>query len=297
MTTIGWIILLVLLVPALGILAWVVLGDAFVRVPPGRMGLVLVRGRPTARTLLPGVHFIPTIRRVAVEQYPAVEMSYRAGGGPDPSDQQDLDGYGTAVEVFLGDRTRVELGYTLRCRLRPDGLRVVHERFGAGGVMALLRDRSAAVVATALGRPEVGVDDLFGDARQTCQTTVASDLAAALEGDGIELVGFSIRAVDLGRAGDLIQAALRARHELALEHAGATVRRAEAENDADLLAVAPPGSDASWRYREADLWRELVLRRETLNVTLAPGTRVAHPPPEVTPPDLVLPGEPADPHR
>lgn len=292
MTTIGWIILLVLLVPALGILAWVVLGDAFVRVPPGRIGLVLVRGRPTARTLLPGVHFIPAIRRVAVEQYPAVEMSYRSGGGPDPSDQLDLDGYGTAVEVFLGDRTRVVLGYTLRCRLRPEGLRVVHERFGPRGVMALLRDRSAAVVTTALGRVEVGVDDLFGEARQTCQTTVESDLATALEDDGIELISFSIRSVDLGRAGEVIQAAVRARHELALEHAGAAIRRAEAENDVDLLALAPPGSDPTWRYREAELWRELVLRRETLNVALAPGSRVA-----TAPPDVPAVGELPDPRR
>lgn len=268
MSTIGWIILIVLLVPALGILLWVVLSESFIRIPSGRLGLLLVRGRPTDTALAPGVHFVPAIRRRMVEVYPSVELDYRAGGTAEPADQAGLDVWGPPLEVYLGDRTRAVLTYTVRYRLVPESLRIVHVRFGPGGISAIVRDETATVVAAVLGADEVSVDDLFGAGREKLQETVADRLAAALSDDGFELVAFRLTSVDLGRAGEAIQAAARARHELAAENANAATRAAQLANDQALAEQAGADGDGPWRYRETELWRELVLRRETLNVTL-----------------------------
>lgn len=275
MTTIGWIILLILVVPALGLLAWVLLSSSFVRIPSGRLGLVMFRGRPTGRPALqPGAHFVPTLWRRTIEVYPSIEMSFRAGGSAEPIDQEGLDSYGPPVELFLGDRTYASIGYTIRYRLMPDRLRRVHERFGPQGISGLVRDESAAVITMALGRAEVSVDDLYGSARQVCQEAVAAEVGAALAEEGIELTALRLRSVDLGRTGDAIQAAARARHDLEQENAAAAVRLAAAGNDLELQRQTGAEEGSAWRYREMDLWRELILRRELLNVTLPGGARL-----------------------
>lgn len=268
MNSIGWLILIILLVPALGILAWVVLSESFIRVPSGNLGLLLVRGRPTDRSLDPGLHFVPALRRRMVVAYPSVEQSYRAGSDAEPSDQAGIDSWGPPVDLFLGDRTHAVVGYTVRFRLLASGLRTVHERFGPGGIASVVRDVSTATTSSVLGSAEVSVDDLFDDARERLQQTLADRLGDALAEDGIELVSFKLRSVDLGRTGEAIQAAARARHELAAEKASAATRTAQLEHDRLLAEQAGDGT-APWRYREAGLWRELVLRRETLNVTLS----------------------------
>lgn len=267
MSTVGWVILIVLLVPAIGILLWVVLSESFIRIPSGRLGLLLVRGRPTDTAFGPGVHFVPAIRRRMVEIYPSVELGYRAGPA-EPTDQPGLDGWGPPSEVYLGDRTLAVLTYAVRFRIIPASLRTVHERFGPGGISGIVRDETAAVVAAELGAEQVGVDDLFGAAREKMQQVVAERLSAALSEDGIELVTFRITSVDLGRTGDAIQAAARARHELSAENANAATRAAQLANDRLLAEQSGADDDGLWRYRETELWRELVLRRETLNVTL-----------------------------
>ncbi|HEU5486250.1 MAG TPA: SPFH domain-containing protein [Microlunatus sp.] len=273
MNTIGWVILLVLLIPALGIVVWVVLSASFIRIPSGRLGLLLVRGRPSDTVLGPGLHFVPAIRRRMVEIYPSVEMSYRAGGESEQVDQAGLDTWGPAVEVFLGDRTEVHLGYTVRFRLLPDGLRGVHERFGPGGISGAVRDEAAGVVCEALGAEHVLVDDLFGSAREDLQRAVANVLTATLADSGIELTGFRLRTVDLGRTGAAIQAASRARHELAAENATAATRAAQLDNDR-ILAELAGSEEAAARYRDTDVWRELLAGREILNVSLPGGSRL-----------------------
>ena len=65
----------------------------------------------------------------------------------------------------------------------------------------------------------------------------------------------------------MIQATVRARHELDQEQAEAATRLARALNDADLQVRAHPAGEA-WRYRETDLLRELVQRREALQVAV-----------------------------
>jgi regulator of protease activity HflC (stomatin/prohibitin superfamily) len=270
MTTIGWIILAILLIPALGLLLWVVLSASFVRVPSGRHALLLVRGRPTDTTLAPGLHFVFALRRRMIVTYPSVELSYRAGGAPGPADQPGLDCVGEPVPVVLGDRVQATVGYTVRFRLRPDELRVVHERFGPDGIFGIVRDQSALVLATALGQAAIGVADVLTEAGTTARSAIADQLDTVLAEDGLELTAFAFGGFDLGRTGEVIQAVSRAPHELAYEHAMATVRLAQAQHDAELVAA----DGDPWRYRETDLWRELIARREILNVGLQSGPRV-----------------------
>ena len=73
MSPVAWIILLVIVIPMVGLLAWVIISASIVRIPPGRLGLLLERGRPTDTVLTPGPHFVFTLRRRTVEEYPAVE--------------------------------------------------------------------------------------------------------------------------------------------------------------------------------------------------------------------------------
>ena len=58
MSTLAWIILLILILPAIGLLVWVILAASLVRVPSGSLGLVMSRGKATDRSLLPGGHFV-----------------------------------------------------------------------------------------------------------------------------------------------------------------------------------------------------------------------------------------------
>jgi regulator of protease activity HflC (stomatin/prohibitin superfamily) len=268
MSTIAWIILLIFLIPALALLAWVILGESFIRVPAGKLGLLMVRGRPTDTTLVPGVHFIFALRRRMVVMYPAVEMTYRAGGVPEAADQPELDRTGPGVTLFLGDRTSATVSYTVRFRLIPDQLRQIHERYGPGGIFGAVRDKSTQVLTTDLGNKEITVDDVFGAARDACQESVGADIAEVLKADGIDVTAFLLGTVELGRTGEVIQAISRARHELEQEHAAAETRLARATNDLQLGAHTGSAGEAGWRYRETDLWRDLVERTQNLNIAL-----------------------------
>jgi hypothetical protein len=56
---VGWIILLVVVLPIIGLLAWLLLAASFVRVPSGSLGLVMIKGKATDKALPPGGHFVP----------------------------------------------------------------------------------------------------------------------------------------------------------------------------------------------------------------------------------------------
>jgi hypothetical protein len=217
--------------------------------------------------LLPGAHFIPALRRKMVEIYPSVELSYRAGG-PAPAESGELERSGPPLEVTLGDRTRATVFYTVRFRLTPEKLRQVHERFGPDGVFGIVRDASSAAVSATLRNPAVGIDDMFGSPLEVCQKSVGAAVAEALGGSGIELSAFLLGAAELGRTGEVIQATLRARHELEREQAEASTRLARAVNDADLQQNLTLSNEEAWRYRETDLWGELVQRTLALQVAL-----------------------------
>ena len=106
MSTIAWIILLVLLIPMIGFLIFIVVMASLVRVPSGTLGLVMVKGRATDRALLPGAHFLPAIRRRMVEEYPSIELAYRAGVQADTEEtRSELSGRSNGRDRPTGSST------------------------------------------------------------------------------------------------------------------------------------------------------------------------------------------------
>lgn len=101
--------------------------------------------------------------------------------------------------------------------------------------------------------------------------TTGKAVGEALDADGINVTEFVLGAVDLGRTGEVIQATIRARHELEQQNADAATRLAKALNDLDLQQHLTSSSEMAWRYREADVWRDLVLRPGALSIALRAG--------------------------
>jgi regulator of protease activity HflC (stomatin/prohibitin superfamily) len=267
-STVAWIIVLVVAIPMIGALVWLFVTASLVRVPSGSLGLLMVKGRATDTALLPGLHFLPALRRKMVEIYPSVELTYLAGAPAAAGDA--LERSGPPLEVTLGDRTRATVPYTVRFRLVPDQLRHVHERFGPAGVFGIVRDASSTAISAALRDPAIGIDDMFGAPLEVCQKSVAAAVAEALDASGIEFSAFLLGAAEFGRTGDVIQATLRARHELEREKAEAPTRLARAANDADLQQNLTLSNEDAWRYRETDLWGELIQRTQTLQIAVRP---------------------------
>ena len=59
---------------------------------------------------------------------------------------------------------------------------------------------------------------------------------------------------------------MRATFELALEEAEAATRIAQAQNDGRLAEEITTVREDAWRYRETDLWRDLVQRSDGVQV-------------------------------
>lgn len=284
MSTLAWIILLILIIPALGLLIWIILAASFMRVPSGSLGLVMSRGKATDKSLLPGGHFVFAFRRVIIEEYPSVELAYRADGLGDDENVgfnrslgdrrvsrgafDRLEVSGPRLTATLGDRTEAVVTITVRFQLLPENLKQVHERYGPNGVFGIVRDTSTRTVLHTLAEHHDGIEQFFGAQRQACEQRLATAVRDALEREGIAVTGFVLGAVDLGRTGEVVQATVRARYELERERADAETRTLRAANDADLQKHIGTPSDDAWRYRETDLWRELVARAEGLNVAL-----------------------------
>jgi len=299
MSIVAWVILLIFLLSALGLLGWMVLGNSLVRVPSGSLGLLMAKGRATDQTLLPGPHFVFAFRRRMVEEYPSVELAYRADGTTDTTDgsfgtggsnrSSRLERPGPPLQVTLGDRTEATVAMTVRFQLIADRLREVHERFGPYGVFGVVRDQSARAVRGTLSDTDFGIEQFFGAERTACEERLADAIRKALLTEGIEMTGFVLGAVELGKTGEVIQATVRARYELERERAEAETRAVRALNDANLEERLGAPSDAAWRYRETDLWRDLVERSNALQVALRAG-------PGPTPPPRTVddPANPAD---
>src|SRR6478735_9082643 len=284
MSTLAWIIFLILILPAIGLLVWIILAASLIRVPSGSLGLVMARGKATDRSLRPGGHFVFALRRVIIEEYPSVELAYRADGLGDDENVgfkrslgdrrvshsafDRLEVSGPTLQVTLGDRTEATVVVTVRFQPLPENLKQVHERYGPNGVFGVVRDVSTRAVLSTLAEHHDGIEQFFGAQRRDCEQRLATAVRDALEADGIVMTGFVLGAVDLGRTGEVVQATVRARYELERERAEAETRTLRAQNDADLQKHVTPSDDA-WRYRETDLWRELVARMDGLNVAVA----------------------------
>jgi hypothetical protein len=208
---------------------------------------------------------VPLLRKTLVVEYPSVEMAYRAGEDASSAASQ-LDRTGPSLSCALGDRALADVAYTVRYAIIPERLRTVHERFGPEGVHGLVRDESGRAISRALSDPAVTVQTLFGTARSDTETRLAEAVAAALEEHGIRVTGFVLGPVDLGRTGEVIQATVRAAFELALEEAEAATRIARAQNDGRLEQEITTLREDAWRYRESDLWRDLVQRSDGVQV-------------------------------
>jgi hypothetical protein len=188
------------------------------------------------------------------------------------------------------------ISYTVRFRLDQGKLKTVHDRFGPDGIWAAARDESGHTIRNTLSDPRFSVEDLFGAERQSLETVLSDAISEVFRSDGLVMTAFSLGDVDLGRTGEVIQAATRARYELAREEAETATRVARARNDAEIgTYLTGETRDAALRYREVDVWRELV--QVLTDRTLAmPGTVPPAQQPTATPvqpesrPALVEPG-------
>jgi len=280
MSTGAWVVLLVVTVPALFLLVYIWFDNSVVRIPPGKVGLLMIKGRATNKTLLPGPHIVPAFRRREAQEYPSTELSYRAGGaGPDSA--SELEQAGPAIAVTLGDRTEATVSCTARFLLVTDSLKSVHERFGPSGIWSIVGDQVSRTVRSTLGDPVVGSGDLYGAGRGPLQERIATELTSVLKADGFAVTMFSLGDVDLGRTGDVIQATVRARVELEREQAEHALRLARAQNDAELQPfLAGAATDAALRYRETDVWRELAQRPDPIAIQVPAPRRPSPPAPE-----------------
>jgi regulator of protease activity HflC (stomatin/prohibitin superfamily) len=252
----AWIIFLVVVLLVVGFVVWLILDDARKRIDPGSMGLVLVRGKATDRALPPGPHFVPAFRRVMLEEYPSVELALRAGdrhAAPGP-----LEHALPPLRVVLGDRAAVELGYTVRFRLRQESLRSIHERFGADGIWSAVRDRSAQAVRSTCCDARFGVASVLGLGRLELEAVLGAAVRRALADDGFTTTHFSLDDLDAGQAGEIAQATARADLELAREEAEAPARLARARVDGEVAARLATEVGTALRYREVDAWREVL---------------------------------------
>ena len=169
---------------------------------------------------------------------------------------------------MLGDRAEAKVGYTVRFRLVRDQLRLVHDRFGTTGYWSAVRDNVGAALAVALAQPDVTLDSLYPGQRQKLEQQLKQRLAETLAADGMELAGFSLGAVDLGRAGETVQATLRARLGLAREEANAALQRLRVQHDAELTSRLAEVGETALRYREAEMWRDLAFRSDGVGVSV-----------------------------
>jgi regulator of protease activity HflC (stomatin/prohibitin superfamily) len=270
------LVLLFTIVPILGVFFWGMYRESSVTIPPGKLGLLVIKGKPTDKTLLPGLHWVPALRKRTAVDYPSVELAYRAlDGAPSPS---PTEAYGPPLHVTLGDRADAVVGYTVRFRLDPPRLRLVHERFGQEGIWAVVRDDSMRAVSAGLSDPAVTLDSLFGSARAALEETLGKAVAAALDSDSLVMTSFALGSVDLGRTGEVIQSVVRARLELEREEAEAATRAARVRHDAELAPQLASVGEAALRYRQTDVWRDLFQRSESMTVAMpGPGGTVVVP--------------------
>jgi regulator of protease activity HflC (stomatin/prohibitin superfamily) len=253
-----WIsILVTLLLLAAGL--WLLLLATSVLVEPGTLALLLKRGKATSRALDPGRHFMQPWRKAMMQVYPSRELALVAGG--ETTGDPRVDATDAPLRVHLGDKTLAQVSYTVRCRLDITQLKSVHEQFGPEGIWSALRDTTRRSLIAEVGKPDVSIDDVFGDRYAALEQRLATALGAALGDIGFELTMFSLREIDLGETGEVIQATLRAAVELEREQALAPVRQARLENDASMSELLDDvDADVMLRYRQIEALAQILER-------------------------------------
>lgn len=254
----GWISILVGVV-VVASLVWFVLLETSIRVEPGTIALLLNRGKATSRALKPGRHFMQPWRKVMVQIYPSTELAFVAGGRPsiDPRVEYVDD----PLRVHLADRAVADVSFTVRCQLDTGKLKEVHNQFGPEGLWTALRDTTRSCLLTEASKGDITVGDVFGDGFPKLEARFAKSLDKALSASGFELKLFSLRSIDLGETGEVIQATVRAEAELEREQAMAKVRKVRLENDVAMQDLAGDvDADVMLRYRQIEAWRDILQR-------------------------------------
>ena len=203
------------------------------------------RGAPTDTTLEPGVHWVPALRRRMVVEYPALELAYRAGDRVADERRRtiELERSGPALSAPLGDRTVVTVGYTVRFRLDVTMIQVIHTRFGDRGDLGRGPRRERADAARrARRRPVRYRRPRSGRPAGRWRPSSRRRWPPASRPSGLVVTMFNLGDLDLGRAGDVIQATVRARLELQREEAEAAMRMARARIDAELGPYIDPAT-------------------------------------------------------
>jgi regulator of protease activity HflC (stomatin/prohibitin superfamily) len=255
-STFAVIVLVLLVVGALAFVAWQVLNEARVRVESGTIGLVIARGATTERALEPGVHYIWPYRQQLVQRYPLREMTYLT---LDDESMDPIDFADPPLALHFADRTAATVRYSIRFRIRKDDLSSIHDRLGPEGIRSAVRDRSRQAMIDTFASADLDYNDTFAERRIALQARLTDAVSAALLAEGFDVVLFTLRDVDLGPVGDMLQDASRRRAELEREEAAGAVRRARVRNDAAANAEIAEGlDDAVLRYRQIELLREAV---------------------------------------
>ncbi|MEX0846653.1 MAG: SPFH domain-containing protein [Ilumatobacteraceae bacterium] len=259
MSTGAVIVFVIFAVPAIGFGLYLLLQDALVRIDTGDLGLVIRRGRPTDRTLLPGTHFVNPFGRMVIQSYPSRELVYRTTR--DAASEDDTNrANDPAVGVVLGDRSHASVCFTVRFTLDPALLNDVHRRFGPDGIYSIVRDVSEQVVADRMGRDGVSYEHLFGEARAVLQADLTTAITEGLAEHGFLVSSFGLREVDLGEIGEAIQATARSVAISEQEMVAANARRARAEHDVEVSALIEGVSEKALRYQQIEAWRSLISR-------------------------------------
>lgn len=253
-----WILILIL-APTVLFIVWLVLLETSVKIDAGTIGLALLRGKSTGRTLTPGRHFVRPWQKVMIQTYPSRELALVAGGAQQAN--PDVDYLDEAVSVFLSDQAMAEVSYTVRCQLILAKVHDVHESYGPEGIWSVLRDVSRRTVIAEAAGSGTTIGNVFGDGYAELERHIAAVLTEALVEVGFELRMFSLREIDLGATGEVVQDTIRAGAELEREQAYAAVRRARIDNDDALLAdIDGLDYELVLRYRQVDAWRDLIKR-------------------------------------
>jgi len=238
---------------------WLVLVETSIRVAPGTIALLLKRGKATSRALTPGRHFVQPWRKATVQVYPSTELAFVAGGRP--SADHRVEYVDEPLRMYLADKAVADVSYTLRCQLDPSRLQDVHNRFGPEGLWTALRDTTRSCLLAEVAKGDLSVHDVFGSGYTKLEQRFSRSLDTALGESGFQLRMFSLRSIDLGETGEVIQSTVRAAAELEREQAMAEVRKLRLENDVAMRDLAGEvDADVMLRYRQIEAWRDILQR-------------------------------------
>lgn len=256
MNAIVIVVLLLVIISLVVFAVWQFLQTALVHIDSGTVGLLIVRGKATGRTLTPGTHFVMPFRQQSIQGYPLRDLTYLT------TDQtvEDSDYADPPLEATLGDRAGVLVQYTIRFRIRPEGLLEIHERLGPQGIKPFVRDVSRQIIIDDLADESRTVDDAFGTPFAELEKALGARIEDALQQHGFEPIMFHLRTVDVGALEDVVSRTVRARLELDLERALAEVRDLRIENEGASNERLAGVTDEVLRYRQIELLREALQR-------------------------------------